>query len=137
MKRIIIKTDITDDEAGDVAARIDDILPDDYEISIEDVTFWLHKITTHQSYGGPEEGGWWYDAEAPIDPDDPDYMPPIPFSDKEKAYEACRGCNHRERERRETLGTGYTSVLSYRETFYSYTVTESEVFTPEPRPHYE
>ncbi len=51
-----------------------------------------------QAYGGPEEGGWWYECGQRID--DPrefeinDFVPRI-FTDEDEASEFCRGLNER------------------------------------------
>ena len=102
-----------------------------------DGPWYVHKLYTQQEYGGPEEGGWWYSQESPIDPDSDEYMRPLVFLTEEMAYDACRILNSEEYERRKDLQYQYTSVLSYRETFYTYDVTENEIYIEKPRPYYE
>jgi hypothetical protein len=38
-------------------------------------------------YGGPEEGGWWYEAGAPVETD-PEIPPPIICTSRREAYAA-------------------------------------------------
>lgn len=139
-KKLVI---IADDDA---AVHLVDLLEQqqrkdgDVQIqSVEDITFWVHKRSVQQAYGGSEEGGWWYDQYDPLSPDDPDYEAPVEWTTEELAYEYCRVRNGQEKLRREGLQYQYTSVLSYRDTYYSYTVTNSPEAerTPTSRPHYE
>ena len=98
--------------------------------------YYVHKFEVQQSYGGPEEGGWWYKTGVPTDPGTPVFSTNI----EEAAYAACRELNRKEQERRERENEyGYTSVLSYRDTFYEYDISEDKVAEPFPkeRPHYE
>lgn len=113
-----------------------------YDLEIESeqaVTYYVHKMRIEQQYGGPEEGGWWYDQRSPIDRLNSDYMEPLPRPTMEEAALACRKLNAAETARRDTLTCSYTSVHSYQELFFTYTVTESPVPEPDPvnRPHYE
>jgi hypothetical protein len=97
--------------------------------------FYVHKHVVTLLYGGPEEGGWWYDAGTPT----ADWQP-LKFEDEEKAYAKCRELNASERERaKRDEDYDYTSVLSYRSNHYGYSVTESSIpqSYPETRPHYE
>jgi hypothetical protein len=99
--------------------------------------FYIHKHEVSQQYGGPEEGGWWYEAG---DPDNTWHTGMYRFTDEEKAYEKCRELNKRERERAEREEEyGYSSVWSYRSTHYAYRVEDTPVQLPYPsrRPHYE
>ncbi len=100
--------------------------------------FYVHKVHSSQEYGGSEEGGWWYNSETPIDPADHAYEPPTMFEDEDDAYEHARRKSVREHERRDRENTyNYTSILSYRDDFYSFTISESATFHATPRPHYE
>lgn len=97
--------------------------------------YFVHKYSVGQVYGGPEEGGWWYEAGEPVE----DWTS-VGFEDEEEAFEFCRDCNAEEHERRKKENRyGYTSVLSYRDDFYAYDVDENPVPAPYPthRPHYE
>ena len=90
--------------------------------------FWVSKWETGQVYGGPEEGGWWYDAGSPVW----SCSIPVPFWE-EGMYKLCRFLNGREHDRQERENRyGYTSVLSHRDTFYSY--GDSDTFRPRPFP---
>lgn len=94
--------------------------------------YYIHKYEISQRYGGLEEGGWWFDYEQPIE----DWVP-LAVTDEDAAYDMCRLFNEQEHARREGLRYGYTSVLSHREEFFTFTVTES-VIPDQPRvPHYE
>lgn len=96
---------------------------------------WIHKHEVSQAYGGPEEGGWWYEVGVPCG----DWQP-LPFDVKEVAVAKCRALNEAERERAEREEPyGYTSVLSYRSTHYAYSIEDTSVMVayPEVRPHYE
>jgi hypothetical protein len=101
--------------------------------SVEPITYYVHKYEERQQYGGPEEGGWWYDQRTPVQ------HAVYSSEDEEDATEKCRALNRAEYERREGLSVRYSSVLSHRETFYTYSVREEPVAVDEPehRPHYE
>jgi hypothetical protein len=104
-------------------------------MQITDKLWFVHKYNVSQQYGGPEEGGWWYDAGYPDD-----NWIPLVFTNEEEAYARCRELNKAEYERRkEECPRGYTSVLSYEEEFYTYDVTDEQKAYPFPevRPHYE
>lgn len=97
--------------------------------------YYIHKHEVAQQYGGPEEGGWWYDSGVPCG----DWVPRA-YDDEEDAYAACRRLNddeHARREREEDYD--YTSVLSHRSHHYSYSVEETTIMEayPKVRPHYE
>lgn len=86
-----------------------------------------------QAYGGPEEGGWWYDTGQ---------LARIVriFRNEDKAYEFCRRLNHKLSSRLIGPNQGrreYTSVLSdgvYRAQVW---VDNPPQYFPEERPHYE
>lgn len=98
--------------------------------------WYVHRYETWQEYGGPEEGGWWYDAGRL----DKNFDPPC-FEQEELALEKCRELNRAESERRDSEEKyDYTSVLSYESTFYDYDYLETAYppeFFPAERPHYE
>jgi hypothetical protein len=96
--------------------------------------FYVHKNKVALAYGGPEEGGWWYDTGTPVEG-----WIPLVFHDEDAAYAKCRELNEAEHKRARFEKYEYTSVLSYRSTHYGYTVTESSIpqAYPERRPHYE
>lgn len=94
--------------------------------------FYIHKHETALTYAGPEEGGWYYDHKTPVEG-----WIPLSMNDEDAAYEMCRLFNEQEYTRREGLQYGYTSVLSYREEFFTFSVTESSVPEQPVRPHYE
>lgn len=96
-----------------------------------ELEIFLHKYEDSQQYGGPEEGGWWYNLAIP----QWKYGIPLPLP-KRLRWAICRWLNEREQAKEKEYG--YTSVLSYREEFYSYgleTGLKSEY--PLARPHYE
>jgi hypothetical protein len=96
--------------------------------------WWIHKYEVALAYGGPEEGGWWFDTGVPTG------FTMGPFTDEEAAYEQCRVLNYLEYERAEREETyDYSSVLSYRSNHYSYSVEDSPIAEPYPKvkPHYE
>src|SRR5262245_54454125 len=99
--------------------------------------FYIHKHDIRQEYGGPEEGGWYYESGVPVEGWNPaDHV----FFEKEAASAECRHLNLTERDRaKEEEEYEYTSVLSYRSTHYSYDVSEDPTpyYYPEYRPHYE
>jgi len=97
--------------------------------------FYVCKYDVAQQYGGPEEGGWWFDSGYPVWR----FCIPVPVFE-ELDHMLCRWFNGREHERAEKEEDyGYTSVLSHRSTHYSY--HGSDTFRPMPypteRPHYE
>lgn len=97
--------------------------------------FYIHKHEITLNYGGPEEGGWWYESGVPVE----DWKP-IAFVDEEAAYEQCRQLNTAEKVRQEEEEEyDFTSVLSYRSHHYAYMVDETSEMRayPEQRPHYE
>jgi hypothetical protein len=94
---------------------------------------YLQKYSCSQQYGGPEEGGWWYDLEIPL------WKRGIPLLlPEEICYKICRYFNGREHKRRDRENKyGYTSVLSYRDEFFSYGFEDSLIPAIPVRPHYE
>jgi hypothetical protein len=95
---------------------------------------YVMKYEVYQQYGGPEEGGWWYEEGIA------QWRFPIPVPSQSLAYRLCRVLNDREHERRKTeCDYEYTSVLSDRDTFYGYGIADT--FRPqnyqELKPHYE
>lgn len=97
--------------------------------------FWIHKHEVSQTFGGPEEGGWYFEVGVPV----PDWTPPK-FEVESAANESCRSLNAEELERRKREETyDYTSVLSHESVFYAYSVEETPIMSPYPerRPHYE
>lgn len=96
--------------------------------------YYIHKYEESQQYGGPEEGGWWYDLRTPVS--DPEWAP-LACNSEDGAYDLCRLFNQQETKRRESLRYGYTSVLSSREEFFTFEVSDSVVPDLPVRPHYE
>lgn len=99
------------------------------------MSYFIHKHEVGLAYGGPEEGGWWYDSGMPVE----DWAP-MKVNDEDRAYEICRELNESEHVRAEREEQyDYTSVLSYRSNHYAYSVHETSIMTPYPqtRPHYE
>lgn len=86
-------------------------------------------------YGGPEEGGWWYDAGDPID-DDPDLPSPVVTATRDEAYAAMRIM-------RDTLDATVNVGRREKSSVLSDGVYEAHVSPgyprsfPEDRPHYE
>lgn len=91
---------------------------------------YLMKYEDSQQYGGPEEGGWWYNLAVP----QWKYGIPLPFPQKLR-FALCRFLNRRENEKPHKYG--YTSVLSYREQFFSFGTEEKLIPAIPRRPHYE
>lgn len=96
--------------------------------------YYVHKHQIALQYGGPEEGGWWYESGTPTG------FVLGPLNDEEAAYDQSRALNALEHERRKRDEEyDYTSVLAKLSSHYSYMVDTSP--TPEPypteRPHYE
>lgn len=96
--------------------------------------YWIHKHEVALQYGGPEEGGWWYDTGYPTG------FSFGPIIGEDAAYDQSRALNKLEHERQEAEEKyDYTSVLSHMSMHYQYTVEdypEPKAF-PETRPHYE
>src|SRR5215469_14036035 len=95
---------------------------------------YLGKFEVSQHYGGSEEGGRYYDSGYPV------WKFGIPMPDKPIFWRVYRWLNGKERKRQEQENKyGYTSVLSYRDNFYSYQQSDSFKLRPFPaeRPHYE
>ena len=106
------------------------------QLTVSEV-WYVHKYHEYQEYGGPEEGGWYYDVREPVRDDE--WTPPI-FTDEEEAFAKCRELYAEEYARRkEEEPYEYTSVLSHRCTFYAFDcTTESMPYSsPTVRPHYE
>lgn len=119
---------MTDEQA--YLAFLEEIEPDN--------RFWfIHMHQVAMQYGGPEEGGWWYDSGIPVD----GWIPALHYFDnEEEAYAACRHLNLQEYNRQKSEEDyDYTSVLAYLSTHYAFTVEEHPVpyAYPERRPHYE
>lgn len=86
-----------------------------------------------QQYGGPEEGGWWYDAGSLV-------RQIRIFKDKQKAYAFCRRLNTKLQSRLWGPNQGkreYTSVLSEGELMASVYKDVCPEGFPDRRPHYE
>lgn len=100
-------------------------------------TWYIHKHEVALQYGGPEEGGWWYDAGSP----DEEWVPAAhAFNSEDEAYAVCRGLNEMEQIRaKQEEDYEYTSVLAYKSSHYAYTVEDhpNPYFYPDRRPHYE
>lgn len=97
--------------------------------------YFVAKYEVGQQYGGPEEGGWYYDAGVPVE----DWKV-VSFTSEDDAYAYARIFNAKEAQRRDDENQyDYTSVLSYREEFFEYRVIEEYPPKPFPevRPHYE
>lgn len=97
--------------------------------------YYIHKYEVSQEYGGPEEGGWWYDAGSPVA-----WWYPVCCEDEDTAYLVCRILNSAEGTRADQDEKyGYTSVLSHQSNHYAYSVDEDYKAYPYPRnrPHYE
>lgn len=111
----------------------------DDEYEIEDVTPWLYAniYLYDRAYGGPEEGGWWYDTYSPID-DSSDWNNPPPqhghFSSEKKARKALlklqAWCNEENKSRRSP-----SSVASDGHYMAQLDAWPAE-FSPKQRPHY-
>lgn len=89
-------------------------------------------------YGGPEEGGWWYDAGEPVTEGDAPTFTRI-FTDMDEAFAYCRNLNETvvDNMNKETFDHEYSSVLGGER--FSAHFYEDEYPTPYPdeRPHYE
>lgn len=107
--------------------------------------FYIHKHEIALRYGGPEEGGWYYEEGWPA------YTqytkrtkPPLmnvlgPFEDVDFTYRLVRALNAKEHKRQETEDYDYHSVLSYKSTHYTYSVAETSQIRgyPAERPYYQ
>lgn len=82
----------------------------------------LMKYEDSQQYGGPEEGGWWYNHA------EPQWRFRL-------RHALCRWLNNR--ENRKPHEYDYTSVLSYREEFFSFGLEDGFKPINPARPHYE
>jgi len=99
--------------------------------------FYIHKHDIRQEYGGPEEGGWWYESGVPVEGWNPEEHV---FFDEDAAYAECRRLNYDEGVRAQAEEDyEYTSVLSYKSTHYSYDVQDDPTpyYYPDHKPHYE
>jgi hypothetical protein len=98
--------------------------------------WFIHKFQVSQQYGGPEEGGWWYDSGNPVK----ERCAILIDVTEDLAYAVCRAFNENEHERQKREEDyEYTSVLSYRSQHFSYDVSTSPIAEayPKERPHYE
>jgi hypothetical protein len=102
-----------------------------------DSNLWfIHKYEVWQEYGGPEEGGWWWEQGAPLDLSE--WHPEV-FTSEDSAWERARDLNDEEYERRKREEDyGWGMALSDGCTFYTYRVEDSlwPSEYPVPRPHY-
>lgn len=89
---------------------------------------YLMKYEDSQQFGGREEGGWWYNLAVP------QWERGIPLP-KFILYPLCRWLNRREQAKPHEYG--YTSVLSYREEFFSYGAEDNFIPATPTKPHYE
>ena len=84
-------------------------------------------------YGGPEEGGWWYNAGSLV-------RVVKVFRSEDRAFEYCRRLNQRLNSRVFGPNQGkreYTSVLSEGELRADVYENMAPAGSPEVRPHYE
>jgi len=91
------------------------------------VNIYLHTL----EFGGPEEGGWWYDLYTPInDADEPNAEASVPYSPNAKRYadEWVAKVNEGEPELSSVLSRGLYIVLVEPH--------KARVY-PETKPHYE
>lgn len=98
------------------------------------MSWYVHEFDVELQYGGPEEGGWWYDSGRPTG------KRWGPFALELTASQTCRELNEHEHERREREERySYTSVLARQSTHLAYDVSRDEVAEayPRTRPHYE
>jgi hypothetical protein len=127
------------------------------------MTLYVNVYSAAQAYGGPEEGGWWFDTGVPVasipveledherDQFDREYhaeagtvlgssVDPMDYADaldqalKDKAWEV----RNEWKQRYPFEMSQYTSVLSHR--YDNYQVVIEDHFArpyPEERPHYE
>lgn len=113
----------------------------EYEDQPEPCLYWVGVYLMDRAYGGPEEGGWYYDCgELVKDPtfyqEHPEFTPRS-FVDEKSAYDFQRQI---EQWLHETVNVGrrpISSVLS--EGVYGAMVLEGALndHYPEARPHYE
>lgn len=89
-------------------------------------------------YGGPEEGGWWYDAGEPVTEGDAPQFTKV-LDNEDAAYDYCRCLNETvvDNMNKEAFDHEYSSVCG-GERFAAY-IYEDEYPKPYPeeRPHYE
>lgn len=114
---------------------------------------YLNTYETYQAYGGPEEGGWWYQCGEPVQSvliTDQDYEEWFEYTPPEERYEMC---DHATRlytrgESPTPANTGYggyTFVVgsdepaTYREdnSYKSFFEDHFAEAYPKERPHYE
>jgi hypothetical protein len=86
-----------------------------------------------QQYGGPEEGGWWFDAGSLV-------RIVRVFRNEDRAYSYCRRLN--DRLYSDCIGPNagrpdYTSVLSYGRIVARVYENVAPAGYPDERPHYE
>jgi hypothetical protein len=96
-------------------------------------TFLVSVFLVDRAWGGPEEGGWWYDCGELV-------RTVKTFPSRERAYAYNRRLNHRLRSR--VLGPNegrreLSSVLSDGEYQSRVHVGTVPAYFPETRPHYE
>jgi hypothetical protein len=99
-------------------------------------TYTVAWFSTAQAYGGPEEGGWWYDTGAPL-------RVVRTFRNEDQAYTYCRRLN--ETAARLTFGPDWRDRINPREKSSvlcdSYIAAEVCEGPPAPypaeRPHYD
>lgn len=98
--------------------------------------YFVHKYEEALQYGGPEEGGWWFNSGYPCWR----FGIPFPKALQTLAYKLARYLNDKEDERRERHEQyEFTSVLAHKSKHYCYLVEDhfkSKAF-PAERPHYE
>jgi len=84
-------------------------------------------FTKKQTYGGPEEGGWWYD-EGELVPEAQKYA--LLFTDEDEAFRYARSLNGGlVREHNEEQPYPYHSVLSRRAEHWTAKLLDIDEFT--------
>lgn len=121
----------TDETAGDYAIHADDP-PNFHMVCI---------VLEDRAYGGPEEGGWWYDT---FNPDDYEAKwltheagGPWIFQDSEAALKKCREINQLLKDERVNDGRSPIDSIISRGQYAAYIYDGYPHYVPREIPHYE
>lgn len=98
--------------------------------------WWVWLAYADQEYGGPEEGGWWYEATAPAT-DLPQYQP-VAFHKRQRALREVNRVRRMIDKHQLNEGKRPTwSVLSRGDWLVAEMAPSRPHRTPTRRPHYE
>ena len=98
-----------------------------------DTPVWVHLFEVTREYGGPEEGGWWYNLYVPVQA-----TAQGPFFDRGEAWDAAHTLQvFADVENKVDNPRGIYSVIGGADRVWSVQDTQVPTMSPAEQPHYE